>query len=110
MQIDVCRSRDDADRRNRGKQSCDIGVHVPVALRRCRVAPADDEHLKAVFYEVFDNALPRREIENVELVDLRGHDDLRPSIDFASHRRVLDQLQHAVAEHDRPRRDCQVLA
>src|SRR5580704_10324708 len=85
-----------------------MGVHVPVALRRGRVAPADDKHPKAVFDEIFDYAPPRW-IEDVKLVDLRRHDDLQSRVDFPGRRRVLDQLEHAVAEHNRRRESARSL-
>ncbi|MCY1226041.1 hypothetical protein D9M72_382580 [compost metagenome] len=110
MQVDIGTAGDIAYRMDRLDQRADIGVEVPVALRRRGIAPADHEHLQPLAQHVFHQALGRRKVEHVELVDLRRHDQLGPGMHFRRGRGVLDQLQHLVAEHHRARRDRKVLA
>ncbi|MNO75742.1 hypothetical protein D3C76_667990 [compost metagenome] len=79
----------------------DVGGEAPFALRRGRVAPAHGEGLQAAAHGIADQALFRRQVEHVVLVDLRGHHQQRALVDAFGERLVLDQLQHFVAEHHR---------
>ncbi|MCY1426341.1 hypothetical protein D9M71_421600 [compost metagenome] len=63
------------------------------------VAPADHEHLQAAFEHVLDKAVGSAEVEDVELVDLRRHDQQWACVLLFAHRRVLDQLQQLVAKY-----------
>ncbi len=110
VQVHVVRARDLAYGVDRLEQRCDVGVHVPIALRRGGIAPARDEGLEAVVQHVFDDAPARGNVEDVELVDLRRDDQLRPDVDLRGRRRVLDQLQHFVAKHDAAPRQADVPA
>ena len=110
VQVHVVAAGDLADRVDGLDQRGDVGVHVPVALRRGRVAPAHHEHLHALAHQVLDDAAARRQVEDVELVDLRRHDELRPRVHRLGGGRVLDQLEHRVAEHHRAGRQRQVAA
>ncbi|KPX25199.1 Uncharacterized protein ALO70_05735 [Pseudomonas amygdali pv. eriobotryae] len=66
-----------------------------------RVAPADDKGLQAVLERILHKAVGWAEVEDVELVDLRRHDqDRSAELPFA-HRPILDQLEHFVAKHHR---------
>ncbi len=110
VQVDVVGAGDLAHGVDRFKQRGHVGVHVPVALRRGGIAPAHDEGLQAAVEHVLDDAPAGRDVEDVELVDLRRHDQLRPAVDLGRRGRVLDQLQHVVAKDDGPRRQADVLA
>ena len=87
----------------------DTGAHVtverPVALLRARVAPRDHEHLQPVGDGVLDEAPAGSEVKEVVLVDLWWDDERRPRVDLWSRRRVLQQLAHVAAVHDRAGRD-----
>ncbi|MNP32267.1 hypothetical protein D3C76_1254370 [compost metagenome] len=51
----------------------DVGSQTPFTLRFGRVAPTDDEGLQAALQAEARQALLRRQVEDVELVDLRRH-------------------------------------
>ncbi len=57
-----------------------------------------------------DERILRPQIENVELVDARRHDEQRPLVDLGGGRSVLDELDQLVAEHDAARREGEVAA
>lgn len=88
----------------------DIGGQAPFALRLGRVAPTDDEGLHAVAQAEARQALVRRQVEDVELVDLRRHHQQRAFVHRLGDRPVLDQFQHVVAEHHGALGGGQVLA
>ena len=88
----------------------DIGGQAPFALRFGRVAPTDDEGLHAVAQAEARQALVRRQVEDVELVDLRRHHQQRAFVHRLGDRPVLDQFQHVVAEHHGALGGGQVLA
>ena len=74
------------------------------------VDPRDDEHRDALVHAPLDVGFVRLEIENVELVDPRRHDQERPPELLLRERRVLDQLHELVLEHHLAGRDGEVLA
>ena len=74
------------------------------------VAPTDDEDLQVVLQGVLDEALFRRQVEDVVLVDLRRHDQQGLGVLALAQRLVLDQFQHLVAEHYRALRGGEVAA
>ena len=57
-----------------------------------------------------DERVLRLEVEDVELVDPRRHDQQRRLVDLLGRRRVLDELDQLVLEHDLARRGRDVLA
>ncbi|MCY1294065.1 hypothetical protein D9M70_433470 [compost metagenome] len=78
-------------------QGLDVGRQAPLALRLGRVAPADDEGLQIVAQAEARQALFRRQVEHVELVDLWWHHQQRPLVHALGDGLVLDQLQHVIA-------------
>ncbi len=60
--------------------------------------------------EIFDQALFGAQVEDIELVDPRRHDDDRHGVHRFGGRRVVDQLDQAVAEYHLARRRRQILA
>jgi hypothetical protein len=72
-----------------------------VAQFRARVAPRDEEHRLALFAGEADERVVGLQVEDVELVDARGHDHERPLRHLFGQRRVLDQLEQRVLEHHR---------
>ncbi|MCY1358832.1 hypothetical protein D9M69_453760 [compost metagenome] len=109
-QVDVLAAGDRAAHVDRFLERLHIARQAPFAVPRIGVAPADHEHLQAVLQRVLDEALLGAEVEDVELVDLRRHDQQRLEVLLLAHRLVLDQLQHLVAEHHRAGGGGQVLA
>ena len=97
----------DGDRLFAGRQ---VGLHVPVALRGGRIAPADAERLDALLNRVLGEAAARRQVGGVELVDLRRHDDQRPLVHALGLRRVLDELESLAAVHHGAGRHREILA
>ena len=77
-----------------------VGVQVPGGVPRIRVAPGDEEHLPPLPDAELHQAPVRGEVECVELVDGGWDHQRRHLEDLVGLRRVLDQLQHLVAEHD----------
>ena len=57
-----------------------------------------------------DEAVPRPQVEDVELVDPRRHDQQRPLQHLLGRRRVLDQLHQVVLVDHLAGRDADVLA
>ncbi|MCY1421528.1 hypothetical protein D9M71_371860 [compost metagenome] len=79
-------------------QCLHVSRQAPFAVARIGIAPAHHEHLQAVLQGVLDEALLRREIEDVVLVDLRRHHQQRTQVLLLAHGLVLDQLQQLVAQ------------
>ena len=96
---DVGRARDVRDSLDGLADGRDVGLHVPIALRGGRIAPADGEHLELVLRKVFDDAAARRQVEKVELVDLRRDDQVRPRVNRIGRGGILDQLEHGGRQH-----------
>ncbi|MNF70662.1 hypothetical protein D3C84_525780 [compost metagenome] len=68
-------------------------------MAHVRVAPADHEHLQAVFQGELHKAVVRAQVENVVLVDLRWHHQQGFGVLFFAHGLVLHQLQQLIAKH-----------
>lgn len=102
-QVEVLAAGDGAAHIGGFLQGLHVAGQAPLAVTRVGVAPADGEHLQAVLQGVLDEALLRRQVEDVELVDLRGNDHQGLEVLLLAHGLVLDQLQHLVAEHHRAR-------
>ena len=81
-----------------------------MALFGVGVAPGDHEDLLALVDEPFDHAAAGGEVEHVVLVDRRRREQQRHLADLLGLRRVLDQLEHVGAQHDRARGEREVLA
>ena len=75
---------------------------------RVRVHPGNGEHGEPLRHRPLDVALLRDEVEDVELVDPRRHDEQGPLEHFFRARAVLDELDELVLEHDLARRDREV--
>ncbi len=88
----------------------EVGVHVPGTLRSGGIAPGDCEELHALLDGVFGEAAAGREVDHVELVDLRRQQDQRARMHLFLHRPVLDQLEDLAAIDDGARRHGEVLA
>src|SRR5205807_9324432 len=95
------------DRLERGGH---VGVEVPVATGRRRVAPADDEDVVALVDEELHQAAAGGEVEDVVAADLGGDEHDRHGADGRRRRLVLDELQDLGAEHYRAGRDGDRLA
>ena len=87
-----------------------VGVEVEVPLLDVRVAPRDREDLLSLLDEPLDHAAAGREVEHVVLVDRRRGEQQRHLAHLLGLRRVLDELEDLGAQHDRARRDREVLA
>ena len=74
-----------------------------------RVHPGNDEHGEPLRDRPADVAFLRDEVEDVELVDPRRHDEQRPLEHLFRARAVLDELDELVLEDDLAGRDRQVL-
>ncbi|MCY1418602.1 hypothetical protein D9M71_341650 [compost metagenome] len=109
-QVDAAAAADRAARLDGLVDGLHIGGKPPFAMSRVRVAPADDEQLDVVLQCVLHEAFFRRQIEDVELVDLRWHHQQWLGVQVLAQRLVLDQLQHLVAEHHCTGRGGQVAA
>jgi hypothetical protein len=68
------------------------------------VDPGDHENGEALVDEELDEALRRGEIEDVEFVDPRRHDQQRQLAHFFRRRRILDELQKVILVDDLARR------
>ncbi|SAL07903.1 hypothetical protein AWB81_08397 [Caballeronia arationis] len=110
MQVDIRVAGDVAHRLDRFDERGDIRVHVPVAVLLGGIAPAHGEHLKLVLHQILDDALVRSQIEDVELVDLRRHDQLRASVDVRGRWRVLNEFEDLVTKHDCTGRSAEIPA
>ena len=108
--VDVVAAGDVAGDVDRLEDSGRVGVEVPVALLGGRVAPAHREVRDAGGDGALDQAATGREVGDVVLVDLGGHDDERPRVDLRRRLVVLDQLEHVAAVHDVAGRDREVAA
>ena len=97
-------TRDRRDDLDRLPDRLDVGVHAPVCVLGLRVSPADHERLDAVAGQVIWQALVRRQVHDVVLVDLRRHDEGRPLVHAAARVVVLDQLEHPGPEDHLPGR------
>src|SRR5262249_61894214 len=93
-EVHVAAARDLGDYVERVQQRLDVGVEPPVALRGGRVPPADDERLEALLDEKLDQAPPRGEIGDVELVHLGRDQEDGTLEDLTGLGTVLEQLQH----------------
>src|SRR5262249_25602735 len=71
-----------------------VGVEVPVPLLGSGIPPADREIRHSRRDGVLDQAPARRDVLDVELVDLRRDGDERPRARRLGARRLLDQLVH----------------
>ena len=69
-----------------------------------RIDPGDHEHGDALVDAPFDEGFLRLEIEDVELVDPRRHDQQRRAQHVFGRRRILDQLHQLVLEDHLARR------
>ena len=77
-----------------------VGVKALVGEAFVRVDPGNDEHGQALRDRPSDERLLRIEVEDIELVDPRRHDQERALVDLRRRRLVLDQLDELVAEDD----------
>ena len=77
-----------------------IGVEILVGVARVRIDPGNAEHREALRDRPADEALLGVQVENVELVDPRRHDQQRAPIDLLGRRGILQQFDQVVAEHD----------
>ena len=103
-------ARDGGDGVARLEHGARVGVEVEVGVRLVGVAPGDEEDLHPLGDEVLDDTAPRREVEDVVLVDRRRDEEQRDLVHLLGRRLVLDQLEHVGAEHDRAGRDREVAA
>ena len=67
-------------------------LEAPLGEPCVRVDPGDDEDGEALIHTPFDEGFFRRQIENVELIDPRRHDQQRSLEHAFSGRRVLNEL------------------
>ena len=77
---------------------------------RVRIDPGDDEHGEALIDAPLDEGFLRREVEDVELIDPRRHDQHRRLEHFRRRGRILDELDQLVLEHDLARREREIAA
>ncbi|MNR13430.1 hypothetical protein D3C85_1298370 [compost metagenome] len=82
----------------------------PFTLCLARIAPTDSEGLDTAVEEKTDQALLRRQIKQVELVDLWRYHQQWTRLHLLGTGLVLDQLQHVVAKHHRTFGDAQIVA
>jgi hypothetical protein len=108
--VDRRLARDLGDGGARLEDGARVRVEVEVALGALGVAPRDHEDLLALVEQVLDEAAPRREVEDVELVDRRGYDEQRHLAHALGAGLVLDQLEDLGAQDHRSLRDREVLA
>src|SRR3954467_11828483 len=101
--VEIGAAGDVADRLDCLHSRLDVGFKPPLGVRRQRIAPAQGKDLLPRGGQILDDAPPRREIEQVELVDLRRYDQYGPRMHLLRCWRILDQLQYFVLEHDGPR-------
>ena len=102
---DVARPCRLLDRAERGQHSFVKIVREPlVGVARIRIDPGDHEDRQALIDHPAHVALRGIEIKNVELVDPWRHDQHRSRKDLRRRRRILQQLDEIVAEHDLARR------
>ena len=87
-----------------------VALEILVRVPRVRVDPGNAEDGQPLIDHPLDEALLRIEVEDVELVDPRRHDQERSPQDRLGRGRVLDQLDQIVAEHHRAGADRDVAA
>src|ERR1700740_1762295 len=74
------------------------------------IYPGDDEDSMSLIDGPFDERVLRLQIENIELVDPRWHDEEWPPANFSCRRRILDQLHELVLVDDFSGSRCDVFA
>ncbi len=99
--VDVRASGELAHHVHRLLESADVRVEAETALGARGVLPADRERLEVALQRELHDALLGRQVEDVELVDLRRRDEERTRVDPAARGPVLDQLHHRIAVYDR---------
>src|ERR1700680_301773 len=100
-----------ADHADRLQQSFfDVVVPRFVSERRIGVAPRKREYLMSLVERVANKRAFRLQIENVELVDARRHDQEWPFKNGRRARLVLNQLDQVVFENDRALGGGEILA
>ena len=87
-----------------------VVVEADLAHRRVGVLPARDVDVQALVEQEAHHALPRVEVEDVELVDPGRDDHHRLGMHLRPGGCVVDDLEQAVAEDHRARRGGEVLA
>ncbi len=85
-----------------------VVVHRQVAVGRVGVEPRQHVHRMPLPHQVAHEGVVRLQIEDVVLHDPRRHDQQGFGVHFGGLRRVADQLDQAVSQHDLARRDGQV--
>src|SRR5689334_14825331 len=75
--VNVVASSDLAHRIDRFLQRSNVGLQTEAALGGSRILPADNESLQPAVEAVANDAFFRRQIEHIELVDLRGRNQQR---------------------------------
>jgi len=83
-----------------GEHGLAVGVEVPVGMTLVGVAPRDREHLLALGERVLEQALARRQIRDVVLVDHLRDQQHRGLAHLVGLRVVLEELVHLGARHD----------
>jgi len=68
--------------------------------RSVRVLPADHEYREALLEQEADKTVLRLQVEDIELVDPRRNEQQRHGVGLRRHRRVMDELDEAVAIDD----------
>ena len=81
------------------KALLDIGIHADIGILRPRIDPADHEQRVALLDDPLYQTVLRLQIQNVELVDPGRKDQQRGFVHLLGLGLVLNQLEHAVAEH-----------
>ena len=77
---------------------------------RVGIDPGDDENGEALIDAPLDEGFLRREVEDVELIDPRRHDQHRRLEHFRGRGRILDELDQLVLEHDLACREREIAA
>lgn len=72
---------------------------APISLGGAGIEPADAEHPEALADQVSNQAFIRRQVQYVELVDLRWDQEQWYFMCFFRKRSILDHFQHVVAEN-----------
>ena len=99
------------DRVERGQRArAHVVVEVQLGQPLVGVDPGDDEHRVALLGRPLDERVLGLEVEDVELVDPRRHDQQRRVVDLRRRRRVLQQLDQLVLVDDLAGRGRDVLA
>ena len=80
---------------------CEVVVPGDVAAARVGVAPRHQEHGLALLGREANEGVLGLQVEDVELVDARRHDQQRAARHLIGQRRVLDQLEQLVLEDHR---------